>query len=391
MSKFSRRSLMQGGAALPALAATKGSNGSTIYSKVGMKPVINGMGTVTVLGGSIMAPEVVRAMEEASRHFVRMPELKENVGKRLAELLNVPAAMVTTGAAGAISVATAACMASGDLGKVGRLPDTQGAKTVVIQQKTHRSGYEAQIELCGARVVAVETREELDRAINADTAMLFFLNKDESKGKIKREEWIRVGKERGVPTFNDAAADVPPSSRLTDVVKQGFDLVCFSGGKGLRGPQSTGLLLGREDLIAAGQRALSPNGGVGRGMKVGKEEMMGLLAAVERFLRVDHAAEARMLDKRVAEMSSALDGLAGLKCSREIPSIANEVPHLVVQWDEAAAKVTARDLMKKLEEGEPSISILGQGPGKVMVSVWMMQGNEHRIVARRMREIFSGA
>ena len=387
MSKFSRRMMLNAAAALPLAAKStepKFSDAS-IYAKVGAKPVINGMGTVTVLGGSIMPAEVVKAMEEASRYFVRMPELKEKVGAKLAEILNVPAAMVTTGAAGAIAVGTAACMACGDAKRVGKLPRLEGMRTEVVQQKSHRSGYEAQIELCGARIVQVETLEELNRAIGDRTAMLFFLNKAESHGKINREQWIAIGKKRKVPTFNDAAADVPGKDRLTGLVKQGFDLVCFSGGKGLLGPQSTGLLLGNKDLVAAAQAVISPNAGIGRGMKVGKEEMMGLLAAVERYLKVDHDAEFKMLDGRVSEMIKTLSAVKGVQARREVPQIANEVPHLVVHW---SSEIKVRDLTRQLEEGDPSIWVLPRGGEKsVMVSVWMMRGAEHRLVARRLKEI----
>ncbi len=398
MPRVSRRTLLASGVGLPVAASAAAKAGmevtalspAPIYAKVGVKPLINGMGTVTVLGGSIMPPEVVRAMEEASRFFVRVPELKERVGARIAELLQVPAAMVTTGAAGAITVGTAACMAHGDPKLVGRLPRHEGLSEV-IQQKSHRSGYEAQMELCGARIIGVETRQELDRAINEKTAMLFFMNKAEPDGKIKREEWIEVGKKRGIPTFNDAAADVPPKGRLTEVVQQGFDLVCFSGGKGLMGPQSTGVLLGRKDLIAAGQAMLSPNGGVGRGMKVGKEEMMGILAAIERYLKVDHDAEFKMLDARVAEMRKTLTGIDGVETGRMVPKIANEVPHLQVNWDKTKRKISAGELMKQLEAGDPSIAVLGGGDSGITVSVWMMRGGEHKVVARRVREILEKA
>lgn len=398
MPRVSRRTLLASGVGVPVAASAAAKAGmevtalspAPIYAKVGVKPLINGMGTVTVLGGSIMPPEVVRAMEEASRFFVRVPELKEKVGARIAELLGVPAAMVTTGAAGAITVGTAACMSNGDPKLVGKLPRQEGLSEV-IQQKSHRSGYEAQMELCGARVIAVETRQELERAINEKTAMLFFMNKAEPDGKIKREEWIEVGKKRKIPTFNDAAADVPPKGRLTEVVQQGFDLVCFSGGKGLMGPQSTGVLLGRKDLIAAGQAMLSPNGGVGRGMKVGKEEMMGILAAIERYLKVDHDAEFKMLDARVAEMRKTLGGVDGVETDRMIPKIANEVPHLQVRWDKAKRKISTGELMKQLEAGDPSIAVLGGGESGITVSVWMMRGGEHKIVARRVREILEKA
>jgi L-seryl-tRNA(Ser) seleniumtransferase len=394
MKQLSTRRNFVGGAALAAAAprlraASKASAG--IYAKVGVRPVINGVGTVTVLGGSIMPPEVVAAMEEASRHFVRLPELQEKAGAYIANLLGVPAAMITAGAASAITVATAACVAGGDVKNLARLPDTAGLKNEIVQQKSHRSGYEAQMLLVGTRIVWVETREELDRAINERTAMMFFLNKNEPDGRIKRDEWIRVGKERGVPTFNDAAADVPPPSRLSEYVRQGFDLVAFSGGKGLLGPQCSGLLVGRKDLIDLGRHAISPHGGIGRGMKVGKEEIMGLVAAVERYLKVDHAAERRLLDQRADDVVKALEGLHGVECQIDVPEIANHVPHVVVRWDEAARNLTAQQVVDRLMEGDPPIAVSHAGPGALRISMWMLRGAEHRMVARRLREVLQAA
>ena len=240
-----------------------------------------------------MPAEVVQAMAEAAGSFVSIPELQEKVGIRIAGLVGVPAAMVTAGAASAITAATAACMTCDDPRALDRLPDTEGLKNEVIIQKAHHSGYEPQIKVAGARVGWVETRAELDRAITPRTAMMFFLNRYEPLGQIKRDEWIKVGKERGVALFNDAAADVPPAGRFAEYVRQGFDLVAFSGGKAIRGPQSSGLLLGRPDLIAVARRSISPNMAIGRGMKVGKEEIVGLLVAIERFVKLDHAAEMR--------------------------------------------------------------------------------------------------
>ncbi|MEJ7605707.1 MAG: selenocysteine synthase [Bryobacteraceae bacterium] len=347
------------------------------------------MGVVTVLGGSLMPAEVVRAMDEASQHFVQLPDLQRRVGSRIAELLGVPGAMVTCGAASSITIATAACIARGETNKLSRLPDTSGMKNEVIQQKTHRSGYEAQIELVGAKVITVDTPQELQNAINDRTAMMFFLNKSDPLGKITRAEWVRIARERGVPTFNDAASDATPKENLWKYVKDGFDLVAFSGGKALRGPQCSGLLLGRKDLIESALPCMSPSGGIGRGMKVGKEEMAGLLVAVERYLKVDHQAEARELDKRVSHMKDSLATVRGLKLERHIPVIANEVPHLMITWDEATLKLTSQDVVKKLLEGEPSIAVLRQGAGNLLVSVWMMRDEEHRMVARRVREIFA--
>src|SRR5438874_7901323 len=301
--KLTRRRLLQTAAVSPAAAAATGdlaaSSPSSLYSSLGVKPVINGVGVVTVLGGSIMPPEVIHAMEEASRFFIPLPELEKKVGARIAELLQAPAAMVTCGAASAITVGTAACLSQGDPAKLQRLPNREGIRFEVIQQQSHRSGYEHQMELCGAKIVTVETRKDLDAAINEKTGMMFFLNKGEPDGEIKSDEFIKIGKERGVPTMNDAASDATPKENLWKYTQKGFDLVIFSGGKALRGPQASGLLLGRKDLIDAALPAMSPFSGIGRGMKVGKEELCGLLAAVERYLKVDHEAETRELEARV--------------------------------------------------------------------------------------------
>jgi uncharacterized pyridoxal phosphate-dependent enzyme len=385
-----RRTFLKSTAATPLAAATAtAAPRGGIYDRLGVRPVINGMGVVTILGGSIMPPEVVRAMDDASRSFVHLPDLQRKAGARIAELLRVPAAMITGGAASSITVATAACIARGEPDKLRQLPDTTGMKNEVIQQKTHRSGYEAQIELVGAKVVTVETPEQLQNAINERTAMMFFLNKSDPLGRINSAEWVRVGKQRDVPTFNDAASDATPKENLWKYVHEGFDLVTFSGGKALRGPQCSGLLLGRKDLIEAALPCMSPSGGIGRGMKVGKEEIVGLVAAVERYLRVDHQAEIRELDNRVSYMMESLSPIKGLKLERHIPAIANEVPHLMVAWDEPALRITSEEVVRKLMEGEPSIAVLRRGSGGLLVSVWMMRADEHRIVAKRLRQVFS--
>jgi len=377
------------GAAASGAHAAPAPNGRSIYmEKLGLRPVINGVGTVTILGGSIMPPEVVEAMADASRYFVPMSELHDKVAERITQLLKVPAAMVTCGAASAITCAAAACLAGGDPRKVGQLPDTTGLRNEIVQQRSHSSGYEAQMLLTGAKIVWVENRQELDRAIGERTAMMFFLNKAEPDGTVKRAEWVQVGKERRVPTFNDAAADVPPPERLTSYVQEGFDLVAFSGGKGLLGPQSSGLLLGRKDLVEAARHGISPHGGIGRGMKVGKEEMIGLLAALERYLRTDHAAERRRLEARAAYVLKTLSGVSGLEAEQEVPEIANNVPHVHLKWDESKIKRTSQQVLDQLREGDPPIIVTRVGPGEVRISMWMLQREEHRIVARRLREIF---
>jgi D-glucosaminate-6-phosphate ammonia-lyase len=396
--KTTRRRLLQASALVPAAAASAAPATSTsltaaspspLYTSLGIKPVINGVGVVTVLGGSILPPEVTRAMEEASRYFIPLPELGKKVGARLAELLKAPAAMVTCGAASAISVGTAACLSQGDPAKLRRLPGREGIRFEVIQQKAHRSGYEHQMEMCGAKVVTVETRKELEAAITPNTGMMFFLNKGEQDGQIKSGEFIKIGKERGVPTMNDAASDATPKENLWKYTQQGFDLVIFSGGKALRGPQSSGLLLGRKDLIEAALPAMSPFGGIGRGMKVGKEELCGLLAAVERYLKVDHQAEWRELEARVASIRAALKGISGVRTDRCIPVIANELPHVTVEWDESAKSMTAKQVGEKLLANDPPIHVQQPGARTLLISVWMMRGDEPKIVGQRLKEILS--
>jgi uncharacterized pyridoxal phosphate-dependent enzyme len=365
--------------------------GKTIYAKLGIKPVINAQGTYTSLGGSIMPPEVVQAMAEAAGWFVPIAELQEKVGTRIADLLGVPAAMVTAGAASAISVATAACMTLAKPDGLACLPETDGLKNEVIIQKGHRCGYEPQILATGAKLVWVETPDELKRAINTRTAMMFFLNRYEPFGQIKRTAWIKTGKEHDIPLFNDAAADVPPPGRFSEYLGQGFDLVTFSGGKALRGPQSSGLLLGRSDLIAAGRLAISPHLGTGRAMKVGKEEIIGLLAAVERFLKLDHDAEWRTWETRASEIIAVLDEIPGLNARRDVPEIANHSPHVVLEWSPWHAPITARDLAAKLLGGDPPIAVLAEGEHTLRIAVWTLREDEHQAVANKISETFREA
>lgn len=392
-NETSRRAFLATGGAMASAAGASGATGGApeVYARLGIRPVINGVGVVTHLGGSLMHPDVLRAMADASRCFVPLTELQAKVGARIAELLGAEAAMVTCGCASAITMGTTACVAQGDPAKLKRLPDTTGMKNEIVQQKAHRGGYEQQMQLVGAKIVWVETKEELERAINERTAMMFFYNEMEPEGKISRHEWIEVGKRRGVPTFNDAASDATPRERLFQYQKEGFDLVAFSGGKAIRGPQSSAILMGRKDLIAAALPGFNPYAGIGRGMKVGKEEMIGLLAALERYLKADHDGEMKELESRVAEIRAGLASVKGLTTERYMPPIANHVPHVVVSWDAAAFDYSTGDVAKRLREGEPSIAVSGFGERKLKISVWMMQPGEHRIVLGRLQEIFNKA
>jgi uncharacterized pyridoxal phosphate-dependent enzyme len=403
-SSSSRRSFLARGGLISALAGFSGKlfahpgggapaarRPGNIYDRLGVRTRINAKGTYTHLSGSLMPPEVSRALEEASRHYVYLVELHEAVGKKIAEMLGVEAALVTSGAAGAIALGTAACVAGKDPEKILRIPDTTGMKNQVVIQKSHRMAFDHAIRNVGVRLVVVETLEELENAVNENTAMMFFLNSGQNRGQVSMEKFIEVGKRRGVPTFNDAAADVPPREHLSEYVKKGFDLVSISGGKGLRGPQCAGLLLGRKDLIEAALLNNNPyEDTLGRPMKVGKEEIVAMYTAVERYLRIDHEAEWKDWEARVGTMESAVSSAPGVRTSRFVPEIANHVPHLRIEWDEEALGMTHTDCARELEEGEPSIVCLVSERGKgIALTPYMMMPGEEKIVARRLKEIFT--
>src|SRR5256885_5572304 len=283
-----------------------------------------------------MPPEVIEAITYASRHYVMLDELHDRVGARIAMLLRCEAAMVTSGAASALTLGTAAVLTGTDARKVVDLPNLAGMKSEVIIQKSHRFGYDHAVRNCGVRLVEVETREEMERAITPQTAMMLFYNNNNMEGRIRDDEFVQIGKKHGVATLNDAAADVPPVDNLWKYTKMGFDLVAFSGGKGLRGPQSAGLLLGRKDLIAAARLNAPPNGNTGgRGLKVNKEEMLGMLAALERYLANDHAAERRDFDARAEAIRGGVATVSGVKAEIFVPEVANHVPHVRISWDSA--------------------------------------------------------
>ncbi|SRR5579883_498007 len=358
--------------------------------ELGVPPIINGAGAYTMMTGSLMRPEVVRAIESVSRHFVRLDELHDAVGKRIAALLGCEAAMVPSGAAAGLTLGTAACITGSNPDFIQRIPDTTGMKSEVLVQKTHRFPYDHMVRNCGIRLIEVETRQELESAINPRTALLLFLNKAEPLGRIKMEEFVQIGKQHGVPTFNDAAADVPPVENLMRPLRLGFDLIAVSGGKGIRGPQSAGLLLGRRDLIAAARMNTAPNSDtIGRSCKVNKEEMVGMMVALESFLKEDHAANMREWDRRVRAISDLLSAVPGVRTERFVPPIANQVPHLRVEWDAARIPLTPAQLMQKLRAGTPSIELVPEPERGVEIASWMLQPGEAEIVAHRIRALLT--
>jgi len=364
-----------------------------VYARLDVRPLINAAGTYTALSGSLMPQEVRSAMAEASRHYVSIDELQAAVDKRIAKLLGVEAALVTAGAAAAMTLGTAACITGKDPDKIKRLPDTRGLKNEVIIQKSHRFPYDHAVRAVGVTLIEVETRQQMEKAIGERTAMMLFLNYADPLGQVKRTEFVEIGKKAGVPTMIDAAADLPPPSRLSEYTRMGFDLVCFSGGKGLRGPQCSGLLLGRRDLIEAAYLNGSPHSdSIGRAAKVGKEEIIGLLVALELYLQRDHQAQWKEWQQQVAFILQSVADVPGVtKAEMFVPPIANETPHARIQWDEKVIPLKQRDVARRLLEGEPSIAVRPspEDAPVVEVAVWMLQPGEYQIVARCIREVLT--
>jgi uncharacterized pyridoxal phosphate-dependent enzyme len=371
---------------VPAAAAAARSGGRDYFRELGVRPFINAAGTYTAMTASLMPPEVMEAINYASKHYVMLDELHDRVGERIATLVRAEAAMVTSGAASALTLGTAAVLTGMDRQKVSALPDLTGMKSEVIIQKAHRFGYERAVRNCGVRFVEVETRDDLERAVNDKTAMMIFYNNNNKEGRIQDEEFVQLGRKHAIPTLNDAAADVPPVDNLWKYTAMGFDLVAFSGGKGIRGPQSAGLLLGTKPLIAAARQNGSPNGSaIGRGMKVNKEEMVGMLAALELFVGKDHLREGREFERRAEEIRKSASAVSGVKAEIFVPEVANHVPHVRVTWDGASSGAKATAVVRALQDGEPSIAIRSEGD-TLVVGVWMMQPGEEKVVARRLRQ-----
>jgi L-seryl-tRNA(Ser) seleniumtransferase len=376
--------------AAPAASAAARRGTPDYFRELGVRPFINAAGTYTAMTASLMLPEVMDAINYASKHYVMLDELHDRVGERIARLVRAEAAMVTAGAASALTLGTAAVLTGTDRQKITDLPDLTGMKSEVIIQKSHRFGYDHAVRNCGVRLVEVETREELEAAVSDKTAMMLFYNNNNKEGRIQDEEFAQLGRKHAIPTFNDAAADVPPVENLWKYTAMGFDLVTFSGGKGIRGPQSAGLLLGTKALIAAARQNAPPNGNtIGRGMKVNKEEMLGMLAALELYVGKDHAKERREFDERAEEIRKSAAAVRGVTAEVFVPEVANHVPHVRVTWDAAAVMVTPSGVVRALQDGEPSIAIRSEG-NALVIGVWMMRTGEDKIVARRLRQVLEG-
>lgn len=413
-----RRAFIKWAAALPLLAqvnvqeafgtgwsAVAKAATDNVYTRLGVKPVINARGTWTYISASLELPEVKAAQEEAARHFVNIFELQHAVGRRLAELTGAESGMITSGAAGAMASATAGCIAGTDPEKIWQLPDTTGLKQEVVMMGG-RSPFDSAIRLAGGKLVIAHSADELQRAINGNTAMIYSTS---SADQLKKE--IAVAKAASVPILMDDAAGIPPIDNIRLYARMGCDLYTFSGGKGLCGPQCSGLLLGRKDLIEAALYNTNPwEGAVCRPMKVGKKEIVGCLAAVEAWFKMDLKNLNRKWTGRVERIAKLVGSVSGVDTRIFTPPDENSYPTLAVSWDEQGWGLSVQQCARKLLEGTPSIVVLTEDnpsgvldrlhrreanprhhrSGLQIVSMTLRPGEEI-IVGRRLRQLLASA
>ena len=381
--------------ALPAAGASKSAHvsgfGATgnVYEELGITTLINGQGTMTVLGGSMMRPEVEAVMAMAGRHFVSIPDLEVAAGKRIAEMLKLPdgySALVTSGAAAAMQSGLAGILTGSNPKFIEQLPDLTGMKTEVIIQKSHRNGFDHQLRSTGVKLIVVESREDLKKAINPQTTMMHFSNFADNEGQIKVEEWVKLAHENQIPAFIDAAADTPPVSHLWDYANMGYDLIAFSGGKAIRGPQCAGLLVGKQDLVANALLNNSPHEDtIGRSQKVGKEEIVGMVKALESYLKEDHEALNKEWQRRLDFVSSQVTKIPGVTTSFPTPEIANHVPHLHIKWDATKIKLTPHEVTTALRAAKPSIVLSSGEHGEALsMNSFMLKPGEEKIIATEL-------
>jgi L-seryl-tRNA(Ser) seleniumtransferase len=374
----------------PASGAPSPAAKRDLIKELGLRKFINAAGTYTFMSGSLMHEEVVEAIMACSREFVLIDDAQDKVGEKIAAICHAEAATVTAGCWSALVLGTAGVLTGMDPKKVAQLPNVEGMKSEVLVQKTHNQGYVHALTNTGIKIVEIETGEELEQAVNERTAMMWFLNYASNDGKISDKDWVALGKKHNIPTMIDIAADVPPVENLWKFNDMGFDLVCVSGGKDLRGPQSAGILMGKKDLIAAARLSAPPRGGnIGRGMKVNKEEILGMWVALEKFVSIDHVKEMKMWESQISVIENALRKVKGVTTSVTVPPIANHTPTLNFTWDKTLIKLTRDEFQDKLRKGDPSIEVIGGKEESVNITVWMLKPGQEKIVATRVQEVLT--
>ncbi len=380
---------------------SKRSFSDNIYTRLGVRPLINARGTWTYLSGSLELPEVRQAAEEASHYFVDIFELQAAAGRYLAKISGAESGMITAGAAAAIASATAGCIAGTDPNRVWQLPDTTGLKNEVVMLGG-RIDFDSAIRLAGGKLVIAKTVDDLQPAFTAQTAMVYTTLRDDRLAKA-----IEISRAAGVPILVDCAGGIPPIENLSLMAKSGADLFCFSGGKGAFGPQSAGLLLGRKDLIDAALANTCPwEGAVCRPMKVGKEEIMGMLAAVDYWSHADLAAIGKESENRLARIAKLVETVPGVTTSTMVRRTDTMYPVLIVKWDETQFGLTVEQCAQQMREGDPRIEVWTNNnpsgvkydkpaetphPNLFRIDTMTMQAGEDLIVGNRLRQILNKA
>jgi uncharacterized pyridoxal phosphate-dependent enzyme len=395
---MNRRDLVKGITLLPLVGGATVSLGMSaatlpperdFFKELGIRVFINAAGTYTFMTASLMPPEVVEAIRVSAKQFAILDDVQDKVGEQIAKICKAEAAMVTAGCWSAIVLGMAGILTGTDDNKVPMLPflGGSGMKSEVILQKSHATGYHMALTNTGVKVITVETAEELRKAVNEKTACLWFLNREAPVGSIKHEEWLSLAKEFGIPTMIDIAADVPPVENLWRFNEMGFDLVCISGGKALQGPQSAGILMGKKNLIAAARLNAPPRSGIARGHKVNKEEIIGMYAALDRYVKLDHAKEWKEWEQKIARIDTSVKKVKGVKTEMIVPPVANHTPSLKITWDPLLTKLTSEELGNRLRKASPSIEIVSwEEKDSVKLTVFMLKAGEDEIVAQRLRE-----
>jgi uncharacterized pyridoxal phosphate-dependent enzyme len=361
-----------------------------VFAELGLRTFINAAGTYTAMTASLMPEEVMEAINSSAKKFAMLNEVQDKAGAKIAEMCHAEAAMVSAGCWSAMVLGMAGVLTGTDPKKIAQLPflHNTSMKSEVIVQKSHMNGYEHSLTNTGVTLVPVETSQEAENAINDKTAMMWFLNREAPAGKIQHDEWLSIAKKHGLPTMIDLAADVPPVENLWKYNDMGFDLVCISGGKAICGPQSAGILMGKKDLIAAARLNGPPNGGnIGRGMKVNKEEIIGMYVALDSYVKRDHNKEWKMWEDRIAVINNAVKNISGVKTEIIIPPIANHSPSLEISWDNSKVKITRDAFADKLRQGSPSIEVVSwEKENSIRLTVFMLKPREEKIVASRIKE-----
>lgn len=363
-----------------------------LFKEFGVRTFINAAGTLTYMTGSLMREGVLDAIQSSAQEFCLLDELQDKVGERIAKMVHAEAAVVTSGAFSGMTLGLAGILTGMDEKKVRALPHLEytGMKSEVICQVSHDIVYNQALTNTGCKIVRVETAEDVADAVNERTALMHFLHIESDKGKIQHEEWVSLGKKHGVPTSIDIAADVPPVSNLWRFNDMGFDFVVISGGKAIRGPQSAGLLMGKKDIIAAARLSMPPRGfNIGRGMKINKEEIVGMYVALEQYMNEDHDKEWKDWENRLAQIDQAVKRIDGVTTEVHVPPLGNHTPTLKISWDSEKIRLTDKSLKEQLRAGNPSIEVGGGGSNSINITVFMLKPGQEKIVAARLQSELS--